>query len=164
MLQIDFMITTTEKKGLRKKLLDACIAKQQSLLHDFTKRIKELTSGEALNNNESYDQKDIAAYTAQTTEINTLNTQLEFAKAELDILQTLYHTHDVSRDQVTLGAIVITNHYTFFVSASLEQITVDGHLYIGISTLSPLYKAMEGKTKGGTFSYNSVSYKIKDIF
>lgn len=163
-MQIDFMITTTEKKGLRKKLLHACIAKQEFLLHDFTKRIKDLTSDEALNNNESYDQKDIAAYTAQTTEINTLNTQLDFAKAELDILQTLYHTHDVSRDQVMPGAIVVTNHYTFFVSASLEQVTVDGHLYIGISTLSPIYKVMEGKTKGDTFSYNNVRYKIKDIF
>jgi hypothetical protein len=158
------MITTTEKKGLRKKLLHACIAKQQFLLHDFTRRIRELTSRDALHNNESYDQKDIAAYTAQTNEINTLHAQLEFAKAELDILEKLYPTCDSSRNQATLGAVVVTDHYTLFVSASLEKFTVEDHPYIGISTLSPIYKAMEGKTKGDTFSYNNVRYKIKDIF
>jgi hypothetical protein len=157
------MITTTEKKGLRKKLINACIAKQQFLIDDFRERLRELKPDEALDN-QPYDTKDIAAQAGQTTEINTLNRQIDFAKTELDILQTLSRSPDVDRDAITLGAIVITNHHTFFISASLEKITVDGHVYIGISTHSPIYKTMEGKTKGDTFTYNNVHYKIKDIF
>jgi hypothetical protein len=157
------MITTVEKKGLRKKLINACIAKQQFLIDDFKERLRELRSDEALNN-QPYDTKDIAAQAERTTEINNLNMQIDFANIELDILQTLGRSPEADRDYITPGAIVITNHYTFFISASLEKITVDGHVYIGISTHSPIYKAMEGKIKGDTFTYNNVHYKIKDIF
>ena len=157
------MITTIDKKGLRKKLLDACIAKQQFLIDDFNERLRQLGSDEDLNN-QPYDTKDIAAQAERMTEINTLNAQIEFANVELEILQTLSRAPDTDRHYVALGAIVITNHYTFFVSASLEKINVDGHVYIGISTHSPIYKLMEGKTKGDTFTYSNVHYKIKDTF
>ncbi|SKC83454.1 hypothetical protein SAMN05660236_4460 [Ohtaekwangia koreensis] len=149
---------------MRKKILDACVARQQILIDDFKERIKELTAGQQTNHDESYDQKDLAFNSMQTTEVNALNKELEFANAELDILRILHLSEDVARDHVAPGAVVVTNHHTFFISASLEKFTVDGHLYIGISTSSPLYKAMEGKTKGETFSYSHIAYKIKDIF
>lgn len=157
------MITTVEKKGLRKKLLTVCIAKQQFLIDDFKERIKELTSADVAFQ-QGYDQKDMAAQAERSTEINALNREIQFANAELDILQILSLSPDITHHHVTLGAIVITNHYTFFISASLEKIIIDSHVYIGISTHSPIYKAMEGKTKGETFLFDNIHYKIKDIF
>lgn len=47
-LEIGMMITVIEKQGLRKKLIDACIAKQQFLIDDFKDRIKALTESRGL--------------------------------------------------------------------------------------------------------------------
>lgn len=79
LLQIGFMITATEKQGLRKKLIEACIAKQQFLIDDFKDRIKTLTESHGLGNEESYDNDVVANNSANVSEINTLNHLLEFA-------------------------------------------------------------------------------------
>ena len=41
---------------------------------------------------------------------------------------------------------------------------VDGEKYIGISTHSPIFQAMSGKSKGDTFSLKQKKYMITDIF
>ena len=42
------MITTTEKSALREKILDACIAQKQSLIHDLKVRMKSLLESDGL--------------------------------------------------------------------------------------------------------------------
>ncbi|HEY0745040.1 MAG TPA: hypothetical protein VGD40_26425 [Chryseosolibacter sp.] len=158
------MMTTTEKHGLRKKLLDACIAKQQFLIDDFKDRIKALIESDGLGNEEPYDNTDVAVNSSKVAEINTLNDHLAFANAELHALEKLKVTQEVDRSHVSPGAIVVTNHSTFFISVSVEKFMVEGHVYIGISTSSPLYQAMRQKSKGDTFTFNGISYKIKEIF
>lgn len=157
------MITTTEKHGLRKKLLDACIEKQQFLIDDFKGRITALTEAQGIGNEESYDNDIVADNSARTSEINELNKLLEFANDELRVLQSIKRTEHIIREQVAAGAIVVTNRCTFFISASLENFQVDGHSYVGISTSSPIYHAMEGRTKGDAFTFRKVEYKIKEV-
>lgn len=163
-LEIGMMITVIEKQGLRKKLIDACIAKQQFLIDDFKDRIKALTESRGLGNEESYDNDLVANNSINASEINSLNDLLEFANSELRILENLKVSQELIRNRVAPGAIVVTNHRTIFVSASLEQFRVEEHTYVGISTSSPLYRAMEGRLKGETFAFNGTEYKIKDVF
>lgn len=163
-LQIGIMISAIEKQGLRKQLTDACIAKQQFLIDDFKQRIKVLTELPGLGNEEEYDNDAAAKNAANVSEINTLNDLLEFANSELRILDNLKQTEEITRNRVSPGAIVVTNQCTFFVSASLEQFHVEGRTYVGISTSSPLYRAMEGKLKGATFVFKGIEYEIKDVF
>ena len=162
--QIGVMITTAEKTGLRKKMLDACIAKQNFLMDDFRERIKSLAQSKSAGNEDSYDNADMAANEMAVSEINTLNEQLKFAEAELELLENLRITQDLERNDVSLGAIVVTDHHTFFISASLEKFTTEGRSYVGISTYSPIFLAMDGKRKGDSFTFRGVHYKIKDIF
>jgi hypothetical protein len=163
-MQLTNMITAIEKPELRRKLLDASIAKQKFLINDFNERIKSLTNVEGLGNEELYDNTDIAANSVKAAEINTLNGLLEFANTELALLENLKITQDLERDHVGLGAVVETNHYIFFISASVEKFEVDGQTYVGISTQSPIYVAMENKVKGDGFTYKGIKYRIKDIF
>lgn len=159
------MIAATENKGqLRAKLLDACIAKQLFLIDDFKERIRSLTAPEGLGNEELYDSTDQASKSQKAIEINALNELVEFATAELELLEIIRTTQKMKRDRPGLGAIVDTNHGTFFISASLEIFTVEGSIFIGISTKSPLYSAMEGKKKGDSFDYKGTHYKIKGIY
>ncbi|HEY0769903.1 MAG TPA: hypothetical protein VGD31_06180, partial [Sphingobacteriaceae bacterium] len=83
---------------------------------------------------------------------------------ELAKLESLKLKQESDHNHVAPGAVVVTNHSTFFISASLEKLIVDGHVYMGISTSSPLYHAMQQKVKGETFSFKGIEYKIKDIF
>lgn len=157
------MTTSIETPELRKKLIDACIAKQQLLINNFKDRIKTLTENEGLGNEESYGSEDTASNSAKAAEINALNNQLEFANRELELLESLRATQHVTRNRVALGAIVATNLHTFFVSASLENFEVNGRPYVGISTQSPIYQAMEGKSAGETFTFKGTRYEIRAI-
>lgn len=159
-----FMTTTIDKVVLRKKLLDASIATQQLLINDFKERIKNLTQTEGIGNEESYDNSDQANNSMKIMEINALNEALEFANKELDLLEKLRETQNLDRNVSSLGAIVVTNHQTFYISASLEKFTVEGQTYFGISTDSPIFKSMRGKHAGELFVHQGVTYKIKDIY
>lgn len=144
-------------------MLDACIAKQQFLIDDFKERIRSLTAPEGLGNEEAYDHADLVSNSIKALEINTLNNELQFANEELALLESMRLTQDVARTRVAPGAIVVTNHGTFFISASVEKFSAGGQAYMGISTGSPLFQAMEGKQSGDQFFFKGVTYKIKDI-
>jgi len=158
------MTTITEKQNLRRQLIDACMEKQQQLIDNFRDRIKTLTEAEGLGNEESYDNDVLAKNAEKVAEINTLNELLEFANSEMRILENLRETETIIRDIASPGAVVVTDRGIFFVSASLEHFRVNGDPYIGISTNSPLYRAMEGASKGDTFSFKGTEYRIRDVF
>src|SRR5690606_14452820 len=108
---------------------------------------------------------DVLAKNAEkVAEINTLNELLEFANSEMRILENLRETEIIIRDIASPGAVVVTDRGIFFVSASLEHCRVNGDPYIGISINSPLYRAMEGASKGDTFSFKGTEYRIRDVF
>lgn len=66
--------------------------------------------------------------------------------------------HDVS-----LGAVVHTELQNYFIGVSLGEIKIDGESYFAISGMSPLFKAMVGKTSGETFEFRDKSYKILQV-
>src|SRR5690606_16433485 len=102
------MTTATEKQELRKRLLDACIAREQFLIDDFKARIKALTESEGLGNEEAYETDDTASNSARVAEIDALNHLLEFTKGEMQRLENMKLTQDVERNRVAPGAIVVT--------------------------------------------------------
>ncbi|GAB3196374.1 transcription elongation GreA/GreB family factor [Pontibacter aydingkolensis] len=63
--------------------------------------------------------------------------------------------HDIS-----LGAVVHTELQNYFIGVSLGELKVDGESYFAISGMSPIFKAMAGKTAGETFTFRDKTYKI----
>jgi len=66
--------------------------------------------------------------------------------------------------KVEFGAVVITETQKIFVSTGLGRIQIDGDTFFAISPAVPIYKAMEGKKTGDTFSFNNNTIKILDVF
>ena len=66
--------------------------------------------------------------------------------------------HDVS-----LGAVVHTDLQNYFIGVSLGEIKVDGESFFAISGMSPIFKAMAGKTTGDTFTFRDKEYKILQV-
>lgn len=145
-------------------MLQAGIQKQQLLIDDFKTRLKALTESEHLSNDAELDGTQSAQKAQMEAEINLLNDQLQFANEEMILLQGLQARTDTPCHQITLGAVVVTDSNTFFVSASLEAFQLNGETFIGISTHSPLYKTMMGKKKGESFNFQGTTYSIKDVF
>jgi hypothetical protein len=158
------MRTTVEESELKKKILRACMEKQRLLIGDFKARINSLTKTEGLGNEESYDNSELAGEQSKIAEINTLNALLEFANREMELLENMKLMPTVIQEKAVLGAVVVTTLNTFFISASIEFVEVEGQRYFGISTHSPLFLAMSGKAKGDNFAYKGKHYQINDIF
>jgi hypothetical protein len=157
------MIEKTEKETWKKKMLNACIAKQQDLINDFNYRIKLLLENEDLGNEEEYDNTVLSQNSQKMKEVNALNEALKFANEEMGVLHHLAVAHRI-QTQAELGAVVITDRKIFFVCVSIEEFQVEGKVFVGISMKSPLFLAMQHKKKGDEFEYNNISYAIKDIF
>jgi len=158
------LLVDTGKAALKTKMLSACIARQQSLMDDFKERINALLTEEGLGNEDEFDNNHLAQAALRLAEVNMLNDTLAFAAQEMTILQQLHFLEDINHERVKLGAVVVTDKQTFFVSVSIEQFDVDGVTYVGLSTSSPLYQAMKGKSEGETFSFKGTTYTIKEIF
>lgn len=153
-----------EKSALKKRLLAACISKQQSLINNFRKRIESLLVVEGLGNEESYDNNDLSNTSLQVDEASGLTEALHFAEDEMKQLRFIQLLPETMHTKVEPGSVVVTNNSTFFISVSIEQFNVEGEPYVGLSVHSPLFIAMKGKPAGETFSYGGREYRIEDIF
>ncbi len=150
---------------MKKRMLEESIKKHKSVVDDFSARISELREEEESLNYEAYNSMARRPYNEQVMpELEAIDIQLQFANEELDLLNRLKKSEDLTRDEVKLGAAVETDKGMFFVSASIEQFQIDGREMVGLSIKSPLYLAMEGKRKGDTFTYNNTTYRISDVF
>jgi len=65
-----------------------------------------------------------------------------------------------ANDQIQLGDVVETDKGNFFVAVAADEFTVDGKKYRGISTDSPLFKALLGKKDGDVAVVNDNRFKL----
>lgn len=70
---------------------------------------------------------------------------------------------DKATDTVELGALVVTNNQTIFVSIGLGKFPFNGNDYFVISPGVPFYKAMEGLKAGDAFEFRGQQCKILEI-
>lgn len=151
------MGTQMEKAALKKRMLAACIAKQQSVIKDFRKRLEALLITEGLGSDENDDDRSGMSATALTE-------NLRFAEDEMKQLTFLQLLDDQTTDRVEPGAAVVTNAGTFYISVSLDHFKVDDDTFIGLSVHSPLFIAMKGKIVGETITYRGRDYHISEVF
>lgn len=154
----------TSLTDIKKKILLAGIRQHQILIDDFKQSIKEIQASEGKINEEDMDLTQQGYNNEMDLRINALADHLRFANEEMRLLYDMLPIIGYMHHSVQAGSVVITDKRTFFVAASIEAFEVDGTEVFGLSTNSPLYKAMEGKTTGDTFGYNKVVYHIREIF
>ena len=157
------MRTKIEKVTLKKRMLNKCVAKQQSLIEDFKKRIEALLVTEGPGNEESYYNSEGHA-PVNADEARALSEALQYAEDEMKQLWFLQLIPNKINTIVEQGAAVVIDSGTYYISVSIDQFKVDGETYTGLSVHSPLYLVMKGKAAGEKFTYNGREYTISDIF
>jgi hypothetical protein len=137
--------------------------KQQSKIDDFRSRIRSLLEPEGLGNEESYDNNTLAGNLQAIAEVNGLNESLTFANEEMDVLMKLEAAPEANHETADLGAIVETDRGTFFVCTASEPFDFEGQTFFGLSSHSPLFRAMHGKKSGEKFRFMGKTYKVTGI-
>ena len=64
---------------------------------------------------------------------------------------------------VQLGSLVITNKARFYISVSLGEFFFENTRFYAISTESPMYKIMAGKSVGDSFVLNKIHQEIIEV-
>lgn len=60
-------------------------------------------------------------------------------------------------------SLVKTNAGNFFITYAIKNVNVNGTTYFMLATDAPIYKVMEGKTKGDSFEFNGKTFEIKEV-
>ena len=90
-----------------------------------------------------------------------LNHKLKEVLEQKTILDGIDTT--TNHTKVSLGSLVFTNKYIFFICSALPKIKIDDIEIIALSPQSPLGEVMKGKAKLDTFSFNKIEYAILSI-
>ncbi|GAB3539060.1 hypothetical protein GCM10027443_35180 [Pontibacter brevis] len=88
--------------------------------------------------------------------------QLDELMRTMGILRSINATK--LNKEVSLGAVVYTSFQNCFIGVSLGEVKLDGESFFAISGMSPLYKAMAGKTAGEEFIFRDKKYKVLQVF
>lgn len=94
-------------------------------------------------------------------EINNLQLQLNEVLKQRNFLKTIQTKDSTIAEK---GAIVETDTTHFYISISLRELKWKGVNFICISPESPIAKALLGKKKNETFTFNNKTQKIKNIW
>ena len=88
--------------------------------------------------------------------------QYQKALTEMNVLKRIDPKN--LKDTVEFGAIVISDTSKFIIAISAGKIELDGAVYYAISPAVPLYKAMEGLTRGDSFEFNGRKQTIQELY
>lgn len=149
-----------KSKIAKTDIKQACIRKQQELIDSFKQQEVEMY-------NDTFSQDASASQTedrkaSKVDLLKALGNELVFAQEELVYLNSIDVTKESS--QVEPGAVVFTDHLTFFIGVSSEKVEVNGEVFFGISTKAPIYANMIGLQKGDSFQFNETKYLIKELY
>jgi transcription elongation GreA/GreB family factor len=146
---------------MKREILRCGIARQQEIIDDFKRGIREMEEGIATDG--EIDNARLAANNEIKERIYAMGKQLQMVEDEMVILQRI-NPDDTPHTEVHVGSVAETEQRTFFVSVSIEDFEALGKKFYGISTKAPLYAEMMGKKKGDSFGFNGISYRILDLY
>ena len=86
---------------------------------------------------------------------------LDRVSRDLNKFKTI--SKDTAYEKVSFGALVHANNHYFLVAAPFAEIDYHDKKIYGISTDSPLFKAIEGMGKGDKATFKGTDYKIDDV-
>ena len=100
--------------------------------------------------------------------------QAEIASDLSEALDDTLHDHTDKLDKlrevdfgpkspVTEGALVRLSGRYFVIAVSTSKLTCDGREVMGISTMAPIFEAIEGARVGETVEFNGRKFVIEDV-
>ncbi|MDQ3016337.1 MAG: hypothetical protein M3R25_06435 [Bacteroidota bacterium] len=129
-------------------------------IHELTSALNDYEAGANLDEGDTMDPEDYSQQSEQRDLKMQMQIQLDQANNQLSKLQGF--ANKVS-SIVEPGALVNTDKNIFFIGLSLSAQPIDGFDLYCISTDSPAYNAMRGKSEGDHFDIGKETHKITSV-
>lgn len=150
-----------DKLTLKKKVLAAATSAQAEKVKMLKQAMKE--AQESANDSTSGIEDRFESFKEQCQIDRDM-----YARRWMEASELLHGLCKLSLDKpshkVETGAMVITDKIKFLVGVSIGEVKLDDSSYFVISQESPIYKLIEGKKKGDSYSWAGQEMKIKDVF
>ncbi len=140
-------------------VIEKIINDKQEMLEDFRSNQRnklDQASSDDMDNRHIDSKNEETLY-----ELELLNHNVEILEKEIMLLKNI--PIDMEMEKVQFGSLVETNKSIVLIAAANESVEVSGVAIVGISTASPLYKKMQGQTKGEKFELNGNNQEIISV-
>ena len=146
-----------EKQTVKERIM----AVQTSLMEDLMAQVPARMEAADMDEADTMDPEDFSQSDAQSNFARELNLQVGETQRALEFLHNIPTSEQ--HDAITVGSLVTTNKYTFYIGIGAEPFEMEGRTIVGLSPKAPLFGVMRGKKKGDTFGYGSANYEILDV-
>lgn len=146
---------------LKKTLFEHCATHLNKRLTLFEKRKLEIVTALASETKSSAGDKHETGRAMIQLEREKLGTQILETEKNL---KTLLPLNNLSATIMsTLGSVIKTDRFNYYIAISAPEITIDNRIYYCISAQSPMARLILGKKVGEAISFNKQTSIITEI-
>ena len=147
-----------EKKAVAAQLLTI---KENSYQNMMAMQNADMAEAAEVNENEENLYED-GKVDQSFNRVEARSSVIEALQHDISVLSNIDNIEPT--EEIQLGDIIETNQGTFFVGAASDEFEVNGKKYRGISTESPLYRALLGKHNGDSVEVNGTKFTLHNSY
>ena len=130
-------------------------------IRELTNSLETYRTGTDLDEDDTMDPDDFSQQTESRDMLLLIQNQLNQAQGQINRLQG-YADKECSVAEP--GAVIETDKNLFFIGVSFPQGQYKGKELLGLSSESPAYATIKGKSNGDTFHIGSTKHTIENIY
>jgi len=154
------MSNSQDRAALKQAVHDKMMSLEAAELASAIAHYESFMAEAKLDDREVHDKDDIVGARENADLAAAFDHPVQAHHAKIDVIENM----DFSlTDTVGPGALVNFGDRWFIVAVSTTRFEVNGVTYMGISTQSPIYKAMAGLQAGDVFAFNGKDVEIQDV-
>ncbi|MEX0350463.1 MAG: hypothetical protein AB3N15_13655 [Paracoccaceae bacterium] len=150
----------TDRASLKQTVVAKLMSLEEAELADAIAHYDAFMADSRLDERETHDKDDLAASRENADLAAAFDAPVQAHHAKIDVIE---NTDFSLTDSIGPGAIVSFKDRNFVICVSTTRFEVEGSTYMGLSTASPIYKAMAGLEAGESFGFNGTEFEIQDV-
>lgn len=144
----------------KKQIIETLIASEENFIEKLSVTLEGYKKASDLDEEATMDRQEMSQ--ANEAKDMQLRMQVQYDKAISD-LEELKNDSQTETDTVTAGSLIETEKSFYYVGVSVHSIEVDGKTLYGISSDSPAFTEVFGKSKGDSISLGDNKHKIMEL-
>ncbi|MFD3191687.1 hypothetical protein ACFMPD_15620 [Sedimentitalea sp. HM32M-2] len=154
------MSNTEDRAALKQAVQAKLMSLEEAELAAAKAHYESFLRDSQLDGREAHDKDDIADARENADLAAAFDHPVHTHSAKIDAIE---NTDFSLTDTVRPGAIVSFNNRHFIVVVSTVKFQCNDVTYMGISTQSPIYKAMAGLQEGDSFTFNGREITLDSV-
>jgi hypothetical protein len=145
-----------DKNALKKVMISNC----ENIIAELKEELATKKGSSDLDENDTLDPEDYSTQTVSNVMVDLLKEQISKAEKDLERIQSI----DFSlKEEATVGALVTTDMFNFFLGVATVPFLYDHKQIVGISVSAPIFVNIKGKKIGDSFTFSGHQYNIQEI-